>query len=90
MGLDTTFLAQLEIQEAEAHDTALEVARRTHGTAPFLVRCRAGRGRRRSRCAESPSDRAGGRRPRSAPRSPPEAVMVGGSAVPYRIGGLER
>ena len=27
MGLDTTFLVQLEIQEAEAHDTALEVLR---------------------------------------------------------------
>ncbi len=27
MGLDTTFLAQLEIQEAEAHDAALEVLR---------------------------------------------------------------
>ena len=25
MGLDTTFLVQLEIQEAEAHDAALEV-----------------------------------------------------------------
>ena len=27
MGLDTTFLVQLEIQEAEAHDAALEVLR---------------------------------------------------------------
>ena len=79
MGLDTTFLVQLEIQEAEAHDAALEAPR---GKIP-------GRGREAALAPQVLGELVHvvtDARRFGAPTAP-EAVMVGGRALPYRIGG---